>query len=396
AREATSELTSSIQETLAGIRVVKAYGAEAAEQRRFEAASRAAFAAAFDARSLLAGFLVLLFQVTGVALALAGALAALRTRGGVGIALPALGFTVWNLGLFNYAKTRFGDGAGQLRLLFRTWGRTQDIAIGLDRVFEVLDLEPEVRDAPDAIPLAPPRRAISFRGVGFAYQPGRPALDGVCFEAPFGSLTALVGATGAGKSTLVALLLRLFDPDAGAIEIDGVDLRRLRLASLRANVAVALQENLLFGATIRENIRYARPDASEAEVQAAARIACADGFIAALPRGYDTLLGERGARLSTGQRQRLSIARAVLKDTPILLLDEPTASLDAATEQQLLGNLAAWGRDRTILLVTHRASTLRHADRIVLLERGRVLETGALAELMARPASAVRALLEPA
>ena len=148
------------------------------------------------------------------------------------------------------------------------------------------------------------------------------------------------------------------------------------LASLRANVAVALQENLLFGATVRENIRYARPEASDAEVEAAARVACADGFIAALPRGYDTLLGERGARLSTGQRQRLSIARAVLKDAPILVLDEPTAALDAATEQELLNNLLAWGRERAILLVTHRASTLRHADRIVRLERGRVIEAG--------------------
>ena len=207
-------------------------------------------------------------------------------------------------------------------------------------------------------------------------------------------MTALLGPTGAGKSTLVALLLRLFDPDAGGIQIDGVDLRRLKLASLRAGVAVALQENLLFGATVRENIRHARPDASDAEVQAAARVACADGFISALPRGYDTLLGERGARLSSGQRQRIAIARAVLKDAPILVLDEPTASLDAATEQGLLESLLAWGRDRAILLVTHRLSTLRHADRIVLLEHGRVVEAGARADLMARPAGALRALLE--
>ncbi|MFI5215075.1 MAG: ABC transporter ATP-binding protein [Candidatus Limnocylindria bacterium] len=400
ARASNSALTSQIQETLAGARVIKAYGAEAREQRRFEERSQAAFAAAFRARSAFAALGVLAFLLVAGAILAATGIATLRTQQGAGLfaqrLLAAAGFAAWNLGLFNFSKAAFGASTQAVERLLVLWARGQDIAVGLDRVFELLDLEPEVRDAPDAIPLAPPRRAISFRGVGFAYQPGRPALDGVCFEAPFGSLTALVGATGAGKSTLVALLLRLFDPDAGAIEIDGVDLRRLRLASLRANVAVALQENLLFGATIRENIRYARPDASEAEVQAAARIACADGFIAALPRGYDTLLGERGARLSTGQRQRLSIARAVLKDTPILLLDEPTASLDAATEQQLLGNLAAWGRDRTILLVTHRASTLRHADRIVLLERGRVLETGALAELMARPASAVRALLEPA
>jgi ABC-type multidrug transport system fused ATPase/permease subunit len=153
---------------------------------------------------------------------------------------------------------------------------------------------------------------------------------------------------------------------------------------------------MLFGATVAENIRYARPDASDAEVRAAARVACADGFISGLPRGYDTLLGERGARLSTGQRQRISIARAVLKDAPILVLDEPTASLDAAGEDELLRSLVVWGRDRAILLVTHRLSTLRHADRIVLLEHGHLIEAGSRAELMARPQGAVRALLERA
>jgi ATP-binding cassette subfamily B protein len=207
-------------------------------------------------------------------------------------------------------------------------------------------------------------------------------------------VTALLGPTGAGKSTLLSLLLRLFDPDTGRIEIDGVDLRRLQLASLRAGVALALQENLLFGATVRENIRHAKPGASDAEVRAAARVACADAFISALPQGYDTRLGERGAKLSTGQRQRLSIARAVLKDAPILVLDEPTASLDAATESELLQNLTAWGRDRAILLVTHRLSTLRRADRIVCLAGGRVVESGSPAELMARASGAYRQLVE--
>ena len=394
AREATSALTSRIQEVLAGIRVVKAYGAEVAEQRRFEAASRAAFDAAFEARSLLASFLVLLFEVTGVALALAGAVAALRTRRGDGIAVAAFGFSAWNLGLFNYAKTRFGDGAGQLRALFRTWGRTQDIAIGLDRVFEVLDLEPEVRDAADAIDLPPIRRGVRFRGVSFRYDPARPALEGVDFEARLGSVTAMVGETGSGKTTLMALLLRLFEPDRGAVEIDGVDLRRFRVESLRRSVAVALQENLLFGTTIRENIRYAVPDASDAAVRAAARVACADEFIERQAEGYDTPLGERGTKLSTGQRQRLSIARAVLKDAPILILDEPTASLDAETELHVLENLAAWGDGRLIFLITHRLSTVRRADRILVLHGGRIVEAGTHAELLAREGGRYRALVE--
>ena len=398
ARASNSALTSQIQETLAGARVIKAYGAEAREQLRFEERSQAAFAAAFRVRSSFAALGVLAFVLVAGAILAATGLATLRTQQGAALfaqrVLAAAGFTAWNLGLFSFSKATFGASTQAIERLLVLWARAQDIAVGLDRVFELLDIEPEVRDAPGATELAPPRQAIAFHRVCFAYQPGRPALDEVSFHAPCGAVTALLGPTGAGKSTLVALLLRLFDPDAGSIEIDGVDLRLLKLASLRAGVAVALQENLLFGATVRENIRYARPDASDAEVRAAARVACADGFISALSRGYDTLLGERGARLSTGQRQRISIARAVLKDAPILLLDEPTASLDAATEHELLRNLAAWGRDRTILLVTHRLSTLRYADRIVLLEHGRVIEAGSRAELMARPQGAVRALLE--
>jgi ABC-type multidrug transport system fused ATPase/permease subunit len=216
----------------------------------------------------------------------------------------------------------------------------------------------------------------------------------VSFEARVGTITAIVGPTGSGKSTLMALLLRLFDPETGHIEIDGIDLRRLTLESLRKKVAIALQENLLFGATVRENIRYAVPNASDAAVREAARVACAQEFIEKLPQGYDTLLGERGTKLSSGQRQRLSIARAVLKDAPILVLDEPTASLDAETEMQVLGNLARWGRGRAIFLITHRLSTIRRAGQILYLADGRVVEIGSHEELVAREDSAYRRLVE--
>ena len=192
----------------------------------------------------------------------------------------------------------------------------------------------------------------------------------------------------------MALLLWLFDPGAGAIEIDGVDLRQLRIDSVRSHVAIALQENLLFGATVRENIRYADPTASDDRVREAARVACADGFIEELPEGYDTRLGERGTKLSTGQRQRLSIARAILKDTPILILDEPTASLDAETEQRVLANLGEWGRTRAIFLITHRLSTIRRADRIVVLQDGGVCEVGSHDELIARADGVFRGLVE--
>ena len=274
------------------------------------------------------------------------------------------------------------------------WARVQDMAIGLDRVFELLDLSPEVFDATDAVDLPPFRHAVAFREVGFGYRAERPVLDGVSFEAKAGTVTAIIGPTGAGKSTLMALLLRLFDPETGRIEIDGLDLRRIRVDSLRAGVSIALQENILFGTSVRENIRYAVPGAPDEAVRAAARVACADGFIEALPQGYDTMLGERGTKLSTGQRQRLSIARAILKDTPILILDEPTAALDAETELKVMRRLAEWGQGRAIFLVTHRLSTIRRADQIVVLEDGRVVEVGSDQELRARANGSYRRLLE--
>ncbi|HVP31237.1 MAG TPA: ABC transporter ATP-binding protein [Myxococcota bacterium] len=398
AREAQSDLTSRIQETLAGIRVLKAYGAEAREQARFERDSRAAFAVAYTARSLFAVFGVAVFWLVGAAVLASTAAVTLATRDGASVFAARLfasaGFTAWNLGLYNFFKERFGEGAGGLVALFRTWARVQDLAIGLDRVFEVLDLEPEVKDAPDAVAVPPFVRGVAFRGVGFSYAPGRPVLHDVSFEARPGTITAIVGPTGSGKSTLVALLLRLFDPDAGSIELDGVDLRRLRLDALRAHVAIALQENLLFGTTVRENLRYAAPAASDAELRRAAAVACVDEFVETLPDGYDTLLGERGSKLSTGQRQRLSIARAVLKDAPILVLDEPTASLDAETELRVLRRLAEWGRGRAIFLITHRLSTVRRADRVLVLQEGRLVEQGSHDELVARPGGVYRRLVE--
>ena len=387
AREANSRLTSRIQETLLGIRVLKAFGAETREQARFEDASRTAFAAAYQARGTLAVYGVLLFFGLGMIVVAGNAWTAVETRAGTPLdarwIATSLGIGIWTLGVYQYFKDRFGSGARGFRSLLRLWGKGQDIAIGLDRVFELLDLEPEVTDVPDAIDLPSLRRGICFRDLRFRYQPDRPCLEGIDLDAPRGTVTALVGPTGSGKSTLVTLLLRLFDPDAGAIEIDGVDLRRFRLSSLRQNVAIALQENLLFGTTIRENIRMAVPHASDEAVRAAARVACADAFVEALPEGYDTLLGERGTKLSTGQRQRISIARAVLKDAPILVLDEPTASLDAVTELELLSRLAAWGSGRVIFLVTHRLGTIRRADQILVMREGRIVERGTHEELVA-------------
>src|SRR5690606_28554214 len=216
---------------------------------------------AFDARARYALYTMLVFLGVSAVLAAAsawGALESAREAEVFAVRLFALtGVSTWNLGLFQWFRARFGDGTNQLRRLFRTWGRAQDVVIGLERVFEILDLEPEVQDAPDALPLPAVRQGLRFREVGFQYRSDRPALVSVDLEVPVGAITAVVGPTGAGKSTLLALALRLFDPDRGVIEVDGRDLRAVRVADLRERVAIALQENLLFGTTIRENIRYA-------------------------------------------------------------------------------------------------------------------------------------------
>jgi ATP-binding cassette subfamily B protein len=402
ARETNSALTSRIQETLAGIKLIKAYGAEESEQRRFERESLRAFGAAYVARDRYAVFRVLTFYLVGAAMIGAVGWGTYLTAENAELfgqrVLAALGFTtvtlgIWNLGFYNNFKDRFGDGSVSIQRLMFLWGRVQDISIGLDRVFEILDLEPEVQDAEDAIPLEAIEGEIRYSGVSFRYHQDRPVLEDVDLEVKPGTITAIVGPTGSGKSTLMALLLRLFDPQSGRIEIDGRDLRRFTLASLRSRVSIALQENVLFGTTVRENIRYAVPDASDLQVREAARIACAEQFIEKLPDGYDTLLGERGTKLSTGQRQRLSIARALLKDTPILILDEPTASLDAVTEHAVLRNLTEWGAGRVIFVITHRLSTIRRADQVVFLRDGAVTERGAHDELMELDGGAYRGLV---
>ena len=393
-RERNSALTSWIQESIAGIRLIKATGNESARLHAFEQHSERAFAAAFDARSRLALFGILAFFVVGVALLAAQSIAALLSSVEASVfardLLLGFGFAVWNLGTFNAAMGRFGDGAGSQEALLRLWGRAQDMAVGLGRVFEVLDLEPAIQDAADAVEMAPFRHAVMFDHVSFDYQPGVPILHDITLTAEVGRVTALVGPTGAGKSTMMSLLLRLADPDTGRVTIDGVDVRALMIDSLRTQISIATQENILFSDTVMENIRYAVPGASQDDVEAAAKVACAHEFIDALPQGYDTPLGERATKLSSGERQRLVIARAVIKNAPILILDEPTASLDAQTEQQVLANLKEWAAGRCIFLITHRLSTIRQADQVVYIRDGRLIETGHHDAMMADEQSAYR------
>ncbi len=396
ARETNSALTSQVQETMAAIKVVKAFGTERFEQQRFERRSETAFEAAYAARMDLAVLGIITFVVAALpTVASAAYMAVWASQGKPLPTAPAvLMVTAWTLGAYQFAIGRGATGSRAAHGVAKLWGELQNLAIGMDRAFTHVDLDPEVKDLPDAAKLPELREGVAFNGVSFGYDRDRPVLHGVDLVASAGEITALCGPTGSGKSTLVSLLLRLFDPDDGRIEIDGKDIRAVQIDSLRASVAIALQENLLFGTTIAENIRYGRPEATDAEVREAARIACALEFIEELPMGFDTPLGERGSKLSTGQRQRLSIARAILKNTPVLILDEPTASLDADTELRVLENLTAWGKGRAVLLITHRLSTVRRAHKVAYLSDGRIVESGTPAELMALPDGAYRRFVE--
>jgi subfamily B ATP-binding cassette protein MsbA len=251
------------------------------------------------------------------------------------------------------------------------------------RLFEVLDIEPDISDLPDARPLRVAGGEIRFDDVRFGYQPHAVALDGISLSVPAGSTVALVGPSGAGKSTVLNLIPRFYDISAGSIAIDGQDIRSVTLSSLRAALALVAQEASLFDDTVRANIAYGRLSASAGEIEDAAAAAGADRFIAELPEGYDTLVGEHGVRLSGGQRQRLAIARAMLKDAPILLLDEATSALDNESERQVQAALRRLMRGRTTLVIAHRLSTITSADLICVMDRGRIVESGKHAQLLA-------------
>lgn len=253
---------------------------------------------------------------------------------------------------------------------------------GTQRVFEILDAPEQVPDAPNARPLTPPvRGAIEFEGVSFEYVTGRRVLDSVRFKIAPGESVAILGRSGAGKTTLLNLVPRLFDPQAGSIKLDGNEIREVRLRDLRAQMALVMQEPLLLPGTIAENIAYGRPEAPQEDIIKAAQAAHADDFIRRLPRQYDTLMGEGAARLSVGEKQRLNLARAFLRDAPILLLDEPTSALDAESEALVLESLLRLVKGRTTLMVAHRLATIKQMDKLLVLEAGRVSEFGSPAEL---------------
>jgi ATP-binding cassette subfamily B protein len=253
----------------------------------------------------------------------------------------------------------------------------------LEEFFAVLDSKSSVPEVPDAIELDAPTGEVAFEAVSFAYPGGPAILSDVSFVAQPGSVIALVGQTGAGKSTAMNLLQRLWDPTAGRVAIDGQDIRDVTLESLRSAIGVVFQESLLFNRSIRENLRIGKPDATDEDVERACRMADAHDFIMRQPQGYDTMVGERGATLSGGQRQRLAIARAMLKDPPILILDEATSALDAATEARVSRAMATLMQGRTTFIIAHRLSTVRDADEILVFDQGRIVERGRFDDLVA-------------
>lgn len=269
-----------------------------------------------------------------------------------------------------------------LEQISTTVGMVHEQLVQFDSSMKLLDTEPEVKERENAVELDRARGHVRTTGVEFAYPGRQHTLSGITFDAKPGERVAVVGHTGAGKSTLMSLLIRFYDPSGGRVEIDGVDLRDLQLRSLREQISVVLQDPLLFSGTIGENIRYGRLDATQEEIEAAARAANAHDFIAALPKGYETELGEGGSHISGGERQRISVARAFLKDAPILILDEPTSSIDSRTEGVILDSLDDLMEGRTSFIVAHRLSTVRHADQILVLDKGRVVERGTHEELL--------------
>jgi ATP-binding cassette subfamily B protein len=394
ARERNAALTSWIQESVQGIRVIKASGAETERTSEFDKRSHDAFDAAFDSRVSLNVLGILAFVTVAVSMLALQAIAATYTLQDAATfardLLLAFGFAVWNFGTFSAATSRTSDGFVSLRSIVALWGRAQDMAIGLNRVFSVLDLEPDIVDAENAKPMPALSRSVSFQHVNFGYIDGQTVLHDVNFTASIGSITAIVGPTGTGKSTLMSLLLRLADPDQGCITVDGTDIRDFTVNSLRHGISIATQENILFSESVLNNILYAAPNATRQDAIEAARVVCAHDFIEALPQGYDTALGERAVKLSSGQRQRLVLARAIVRDTPILILDEPTAALDAQTEHDVLANIQVWSEGRCVFLITHRLSTIRQADEVIYLRQGTVLAQGRHDALLALDSGAYK------
>ncbi|HTQ58291.1 MAG TPA: ABC transporter ATP-binding protein [Bryobacteraceae bacterium] len=370
-RKKEGEIVSVIQEVLSSIRVVKAYAREEYEQTRLEEESLESVDIALRARGLKARLAPLVAILVAVGTSMVLWFGARMVLAG--------GLSAGSLIVFILYLNKMYKPMQELSKMTDAWSRAQ---VGYERIREVLEIDGEVTDYPGARTAPRLRGRIEFDHVTFGYQPGFPVLHQVSFRIEAGQVAALVGPTGAGKTTIISLIPRFYDPASGAVRIDGIDVRRFRMQSLRRQISFVLQETLLFHAPVWNNIAYGRPGASRAEILRAAELANAHEFIEKMPQGYDTLIGERGVTLSGGQRQRIAIARAIIRDTPILILDEPSTGLDAASEKLVFEALDRLMEGRTSIVIAHRLSTIRRAGIIFVVKDGAILESGMHDELV--------------
>ena len=367
-----SALASVVQEAMVSARVVKTFAAEDLEEQRLDEESRASVAVSLKARSLKARLAPMVDVIVAVGTCLVL---------WYGVRLVLLGtLTAGSLLVF---VIYLGKMYKPMKNLAKMSDTLSKAAISFERIRDVLGIESQIHDQPNAV--AAPRFSgrIEFADVEFGFGPDQTVLSGLNMTVVAGQRVAIVGPTGSGKSTLLCLIPRLYDPRRGRVMIDGRDIRDYKLQSLRRQISFVLQDTLLFRATVADNIAYGRPDATEEQIKRAARLARADEFIARLPDGYQTMLGERGETLSGGQRQRIAIARALIRDSPILLLDEPSAALDAESEEAIFEGLNTLTAGRTSITIAHRLATVRNADRIFVLDDGRIIESGTHNQLLA-------------
>ena len=372
-QEQESALLAQAQEGLSSVRMVHAFGREEWEVRQFHLQAQQSLHAnlRLTLTNVNSALVISTLMVLGTAaMYYLGTLHVLAGTLSLGSLLV---FSAYLLMLYQPLES----------LTYTAWAM-EGATAGARRCFEVLDRADDVVDAPEAIEIEQTNGALAFDKVSFSYGSAQPVLNEINLSIASNKIVALVGGTGAGKSTLLSLVPRFYDPRSGNLQLDGRDLRKITKKSLRAKIAIVLQDTVLFSTTIRENIAYGRPDATDDEIREAARRAQADEFINALPKGYDSPVGERGGHLSVGQRQRIGIARAFLKDAPILLLDEPTSALDPTTEAAIMETIKELMRGRTTLIVTHRLATIHNVDQIVVLEHGRIVEQGRGPELVAK------------
>ena len=372
-QESLGTLNGIIEETVTGQRVVKAYAREEEAIAKFEVSNRKLQRAATYARTFAGTVGPISNFVNNLSFAVVAGVGGWMAVGGLA--------TVGTIAAFISYAQRFSRPLNEIANL---WSTIQSAIAGAERVFEIIDQAPEIQDAPDALPLEQVQGDVVFDDVCFAYEPGVPVLKHVSLHAAPGQTIALVGPTGAGKTTIVNLLTRFYDIDSGSIRVDGHDIRQLKKDDLRRTLGIVLQDTFLFSGTVMDNIRYGRLDATDEQVIAAAKLANADQFIRRLPQGYNEPLSERAANISQGQRQLLAIARAILANPGILILDEATSSVDTRTEKNIQEAMLRLMSGRTSFVIAHRLSTIREADQILVINHGEIIERGTHKELLAQ------------